>query len=308
MPGGRTGGAHDHSVDCPSPSMPLLYALPGFEGGFGGEEGEGGAMLRGGSPASGVAQAGKEEGGAECELLPSPFLRPSPPVPTCPTLARRPPAVAVAVCFEKNTALSRGWCTPLTRGSAVCGAKRIAQHANPGLLSSPVRLSAFSQNVIKRNQPLSDTPTVFHKFHFHMTLERKKQTPVCMFLSKRGRPTGGKKWTWTRPFARPRPSSTSDEGGSVVPNSRLITAVIWISRIPMDITGPLGSTQTTTTATAMRQKTRPPRNQTRAEWEMEWKARRKRWELWRAIVSIMSGELRSSSGFAVVTRRTAPVG
>jgi hypothetical protein len=154
----------------------------------------------------------------------------------------------------------------------------------------------------------SDTPTVFHKFHFHMTLERKKQTPVCMFLSKRGRPTGGKKWTWTRPFARPRPSSTSDEGGSVVPNSRLITAVIWISRIPMDITGPLGSTQTTTTATAMRQKTRPPRNQTRAEWEMEWKARRKRWELWRAIVSIMSGELRSSSGFAVVTRRTAPVG
>ena len=129
-----------------------------------------------------------------------------------------------------------------------------------------------------------------------------------MFLSKRERPTGGKKWTWTRPFARPRPSSTTDEGGSAVPNSRLITAVIWISRIPMDITGPLGSTQTTTTATAMRQKTRPPRNQTRAEWEMEWKARRKRWELWRAIVSIMSGELRSSSGFAVVTRRTAPVG
>ena len=46
----------------------------------------------------------------------------------------------------------RGWCTPLTRGSAVCGAKCIAQHANPGLLSSPVRLSAFPQNVIKRNQ------------------------------------------------------------------------------------------------------------------------------------------------------------
>ena len=137
---------------------------------------------------------------------------------------------------------------------------------------------------------------------------RQKESGFCMFLSKRERPTGGKKWTWTRPFARPRPSSTSDEGGSAVPNSRLITAVIWISRIPMDITGPLGSTQTTTTATAMRQKTRPPRNQTRAEWEMEWKARRKRWELWRAIVSIMSGELRSSSGFAVVTRRTAPVG
>ena len=42
--------------------------------------------------------------------------------------------VAVAVCFEKNTALSRGWCMPLARGGAVCGAKRIAQHANPGLL------------------------------------------------------------------------------------------------------------------------------------------------------------------------------
>ena len=95
-----------------------------------------------------------------------------------------------------------------------------------------------------------------------------------MFSSKRERPTGGKKRTWTRPFARPRPSSTADEGGSVVPNSRLITAVIWISRTPMGDAGPLGSTQTTTTATAMRQKTRPPRNQTRAEWEMEWKARR----------------------------------
>ena len=35
---------------------------------------------------------------------------------------------------------------------------------------------------------------------------------------------GGKERTWTRPFARPRPSSTSDEGGSAVPNSRLITA------------------------------------------------------------------------------------
>ena len=34
---------------------------------------------------------------------------------------------------------------------AVCGAKRIAQHANPGLLSSPVRLSAFSQKLIIAN-------------------------------------------------------------------------------------------------------------------------------------------------------------
>ena len=29
-------------------------------------------------------------------------------------------AAAVIVRFEKNTALSRGWCTPLTRGIAVC--------------------------------------------------------------------------------------------------------------------------------------------------------------------------------------------
>ena len=61
---------------------------------------------------------------------------------------------------------------------------------------------------------------------------------------------GGKEWTWTRPFARPRPSSTSDEGGSAVPNSRLITAVIWISRTPMADAGglsALGSTQTTKT-------------------------------------------------------------
>ena len=66
---------------------------------------------------------------------------------------------------------------------------------------------------------------------------------------------GGKGWTWIRPFARPRPSSTSDEGGSAVPNSRLITAVIiWISRTPMGDAGPLSSTQTTTTATAMRQR------------------------------------------------------
>ena len=93
----------------------------------------------------------------------------------------------------------------------------------------------------------------------------KKRAAFVCFCQKRERPTGGKKWTWTRQFARPRPSSTSDEGGSVVPNSRLITAVIWISRTPMGDTGPpLGSTQTTTTATAMRQKTRPPRNQTRA--------------------------------------------
>ena len=110
-------------------------------------------------PASRVAQAGKEGGGAECKLLPSPLLRPSPSVLICSTLARCSHAAAVVVCFGKKTALSRGWCTPLTRGSAVCGAERIAQHANPGLLSSPVRLSAFHQNVIKRNQAIEPPRT-----------------------------------------------------------------------------------------------------------------------------------------------------
>ena len=105
----------------------------------------------GGTPTSSDTQAGRVGGGQE--LLPPPrsALHRLCSLACC-TPARQPPAVAVAVCFEKNTALSRGWCMPLTRGSAVCGAKRIAQHANPGLLSSPVRLSAFSQNVIKRNQ------------------------------------------------------------------------------------------------------------------------------------------------------------
>ena len=99
-------------------------------------------------PDSGGAQAGGD-GGAECECSTS-ATAVAPPLPSPPVSVAL--LSAVAVCFEKNTALSRGWCTPLTRGSAVCGAKRIAQHANPGLLSSPVRLSAFSQNVIKRNQ------------------------------------------------------------------------------------------------------------------------------------------------------------
>ena len=40
----------------------------------------------------------------------------------------------------------------LSLASRCVWAARIAQHANPGLLSSRVRLSAFSQNVIKRNQ------------------------------------------------------------------------------------------------------------------------------------------------------------
>ena len=98
-------------------------------------EGGGGAVLCGGSPASGVAQAGNEEEGAECELLPSPFYALH---RLCPLALRSRAGRLLSLwlfVLRKNTALSRGWCTPLTRGSAVCGAKRIAQHANPGLLS-----------------------------------------------------------------------------------------------------------------------------------------------------------------------------
>ena len=38
MPGVGAGGAHDYSVDCPSPSMPLLYAFPGLGGRSEGDE------------------------------------------------------------------------------------------------------------------------------------------------------------------------------------------------------------------------------------------------------------------------------
>ena len=38
MPGGEAGGAHDHSVDCPSLSTSLLYVFPGSGGRLGGEE------------------------------------------------------------------------------------------------------------------------------------------------------------------------------------------------------------------------------------------------------------------------------
>ena len=52
-----------------------------------------------------------------------PLFRHSPPVPARCTLMHWLRAAAVAVCFGENTALSRGWCTPLTRGSAVCEQK-----------------------------------------------------------------------------------------------------------------------------------------------------------------------------------------
>ena len=147
MPGVGTGGAHDCSAGLPLPVMPLLYALPGF-GEFRGQGGGGG----GGCAVRGIAcqrcrTGGQRREGAECELLPSPFYALH---RLCPLALRSRAGRLLSLwlfVLRKNTALSRGWCMPLTRGSAVCGAKRIAQHANPGLLSSPVRLSAFPQNV-----------------------------------------------------------------------------------------------------------------------------------------------------------------
>ena len=71
MQGVRTGRAHDYKVDCPSPSMPLVYASRSlFE------------VPRGFSVAvrastGGGAQAGGEGKGSmciHCALLPSPLL------------------------------------------------------------------------------------------------------------------------------------------------------------------------------------------------------------------------------------------
>ena len=78
---------------------------------------------------------GQRRGKAECKLLPPPFyaLRRLCSFALRLRTARTPPLWLIVLW--KNTALSRGWCMPLTRGSAVCGAERIAQHANPGLLS-----------------------------------------------------------------------------------------------------------------------------------------------------------------------------
>ena len=135
----------------------------GGERGGGGRRGEGEAP-----PDSSDTQAGGAEGGQK--LLPPPC---SALHRLCPLALRLRAACTPPlwlIVLWKKTALSRGWCTPLTRGSAVCGAERIAQHANPGLLSSPVRLSAFSQNVIKRPQREHTTHTKQKTPVVHLTL------------------------------------------------------------------------------------------------------------------------------------------
>ena len=73
---GEDRGAHDHSVDCPSPPMPLVYAYRSL---FEVPRGFSGAVR---ASASGGAQACGEGGGAACAycvLLPSPLL----PFTTC---------------------------------------------------------------------------------------------------------------------------------------------------------------------------------------------------------------------------------
>ena len=54
------------------------------------------------------------------------------------------------------------------------------------LVESPLPASSLNRNSrnttyhvrVTVRSPLSDTPAVVYKFHFHMTLERKKQTPL----------------------------------------------------------------------------------------------------------------------------------
>ena len=81
-------------------------------------------------------QAGGVGGGQK--LLPPP----APPSTVCTRLLYARALVArcrCGVCFvEKNIALSRGWCMPLTRGSAVCGQN--ASHNTQILASFPHQL------------------------------------------------------------------------------------------------------------------------------------------------------------------------
>ena len=119
----EVGGAECNVLSCvllPSPLLPFTVCVRWLFMGFRWERG-GVAVLCGGSPASSVAQAGKEGRRSRMHYCPPPsYALHLPPVPACCTPARWPRAAAVVACFEKNKALSRGWCMPLTRGSAMC--------------------------------------------------------------------------------------------------------------------------------------------------------------------------------------------
>ena len=104
-----------------SPCAPLTTALEVAFGALGGGEEGLGRGLGGSLRLTAVAHRRAEKGGGgRVGTTALPFFRPPPPVPARCTLVRWSRAAAVAVCFEKNTALSRGWCMPLARGSAVC--------------------------------------------------------------------------------------------------------------------------------------------------------------------------------------------
>ena len=72
----------------------------------------------------------------------------------------------MVVRFEEEYSAVAGLVNASGSWQRCVGAERIAQHANPGLLSSPIRLSAFSQNVIKRNQAAN-----------HHTKKRRRDHP-----------------------------------------------------------------------------------------------------------------------------------
>jgi len=101
--------------------------------------------------------------------------------------------------------------------------------------------------------PLCDTPTVFYKLQVSLKHDhgKKKTKPASEALS---RARGGKQWTWTRPFARSRPSSTSDEEVFLLRPVRLITAVISISRTQAGDYGAFRRYKNPTTATVMRKR------------------------------------------------------
>jgi hypothetical protein len=95
-------------------------------------------------------------------------------------------------------------------------------------------------------------------------MERKKTKPASEALSWA---RGGKQWTWTRPFARSRPSSTSDEEVFLLRPVRLITAVISISRTQTGDYGAFRRYKKPNDRHCDAKKTKPLRNQTRAAQE-----------------------------------------